>query len=693
MKLKRINPVLRFLILVSAGVALNTGISLLSRKLGIDLYLDSLGTALASMFGGMIPGVFTGFITNLIGFSLNSTKIFFSLVNVIMAIVIADLARKNVFEKFWKILVSAVAIAAFCAVLSSVITWLLYGLDFGDGVAAQLSEKIYATGAFSKFISLLISSFCTEGLQKFVSVLTAAIIYKLSDARFKNNVSTVSRRYGRPAENKKGFSLATKFAAIIVATQIMLGILAACVSFLIYRNISIRNHTEECRGVSEMAADYIDGNMVDNYLKEGRSAQGYKRTEQLLYGIKEAFPRVEYIYAYKIMPDGCHVVFDLDSGGIDGAEINSVIEFDESFKDKVDDLLMGKPIEPMVTDDTYGWLLTVYTPVYNSIGECTCYAAADIQMQRVKTDEIIFLAKMLSVFFSVSVIIIVIIRDIITHYVISPLNGMARAAGDFAFDIGQSLDEGVSGIKKLNISSKDEIGDLYASLLKMASDTSSHINEVEHQAAVIEQMQESIIMDFAEMVEARDKCTGDHIKKTSYYVAAIAEEMRREGMYPDILSEDYIAHLKRSAPLHDVGKIKVSDTILNKPGKLTEEEFAIMKTHTTEGESILKESMSFAQNEEYLKESADMATYHHEWWNGCGYPYGIKGQEIPLGARIMAVADVFDALVSRRSYKEPFSFDKAVSIIKEESGTHFDPDVVKAFLNICEQFRANLENQ
>ena len=141
----------------------------------------------------------------------------------------------------------------------------------------------------------------------------------------------------------------------------------------------------------------------------------------------------------------------------------------------------------------------------------------------------------------------------------------------------------------------------------------------------------------------------------------------------------------RSAPLHDVGKIKISDTILNKPGKLTEEEFELMKTHTTEGRDILTKTSGIALSTGYLREAIDMAYCHHERWDGTGYPSRLKGSDIPLSARIMAVADVFDALVSQRSYKQPFSYQKAIGIIKEESGTHFDPAVVNAFLAISEK--------
>ena len=145
--------------------------------------------------------------------------------------------------------------------------------------------------------------------------------------------------------------------------------------------------------------------------------------------------------------------------------------------------------------------------------------------------------------------------------------------------------------------------------------------------------------------------------------------------------------LKRSAPLHDIGKIAISDLILNKPGHFTDEEYKIMQSHTTEGKNILAkiEANSSDMDEGYLKESIEMAHYHHEKWDGSGYPTGIKGEQIPLSARIMAVADVFDALVAERVYKKSFTYEKAMQIITEGSGTHFDPEVVSAFVKISKE--------
>lgn len=200
----------------------------------------------------------------------------------------------------------------------------------------------------------------------------------------------------------------------------------------------------------------------------------------------------------------------------------------------------------------------------------------------------------------------------------------------------------------------------------------------------VSRMQSGMITFMAEVVENRDDNTGGHIKRTAEYVECIAKELKRQGIYSGILTDRYMEDMVVAAPLHDIGKIHIPDAILNKPGKLTEEEFEIMKTHTTAGEELLTHAKEELGESGYLNTAVEMAAYHHEWWNGEGYPYGISGEEIPLCARIMAVADVFDALASKRCYKNPMPLEKAYAIIREESGTHFDPVVVVAFLAVME---------
>lgn len=206
-------------------------------------------------------------------------------------------------------------------------------------------------------------------------------------------------------------------------------------------------------------------------------------------------------------------------------------------------------------------------------------------------------------------------------------------------------------------------------------------------------MQFNIIIMMAEIVESRDENTGGHIRRTAKYVEIIAKQLKKSGRFPEELSDHYIKDMMVAAPLHDIGKIHVSDTILNKPKQLDDAEFAIMKTHAAAGRDLLNHAKEHLGDFHYLDIATQMAGFHHEWWDGSakGYPDHIKGEEIPLCARIMAVADVFDALISKRCYKPAMPLEKAYAIIREESGTHFDPQVVDAFFEAADEIEAALE--
>lgn len=195
-------------------------------------------------------------------------------------------------------------------------------------------------------------------------------------------------------------------------------------------------------------------------------------------------------------------------------------------------------------------------------------------------------------------------------------------------------------------------------------------------------IQNNTIMALSNLVENRDSDTGNHVKRTCIYVKLLANKAKEEGLYQDELTSDYISLLTEAASLHDIGKIVVPDSILQKPGKLTDEEFDIMKKHTTEGKRIVHEVLSSSVNKDYFNITVEIATHHHEKWNGFGYPDKLSEQNIPLSARIMAIADVFDALVSPRCYKPAFSVDKAFSILTQDAGSHFDPSLVPLFIKL-----------
>lgn len=193
---------------------------------------------------------------------------------------------------------------------------------------------------------------------------------------------------------------------------------------------------------------------------------------------------------------------------------------------------------------------------------------------------------------------------------------------------------------------------------------------------------DSIVIALAKLAEHRDDETGKHLDRVTLFCVKLAEELRKNPTYARQIDEEFFENLKRAAPLHDIGKVAIPDAILLKPGKLTDAEMDVMRTHATIGAETIRSLVARAPDSAFLRMAEDIAIGHHEWFNGEGYPNGISGDAIPLAARILALADVYDALTTRRAYKEPYSHRKSVEIIVKESGTHFDPGIVHAFLQV-----------
>ena len=224
--------------------------------------------------------------------------------------------------------------------------------------------------------------------------------------------------------------------------------------------------------------------------------------------------------------------------------------------------------------------------------------------------------------------------------------------------------------------------------------------ELEHQNERLEELvrvrteqltrvQDATIVAMAAMAEARDDETGNHIRRTQHYIELLAKRLQNNVRFKYELNDESIKLLFKSAPLHDIGKVAVPDHILQKPSSLTPEEFEVIKLHTTRGGDAIRSVEKYlGESSDYLRFAREIAYSHQEHWDGSGYPEGLAGDEIPISARLMAVADVYDALISRRRYKPAFPHEKAVALLEQGRGTQFDPDVLDAFLEIQEAFRA-----
>lgn len=693
------------LLLMLVGLLLNVIPAKLAIFFGIPLFLDSLGTVLTAMLGGYLPAVIVGFGVNAINGIAEPVAMYYGVLSVLIATLATFLFRRGFFHSIWKLLIVILLFALIGGGIGSIFTYALYGFNFGEGISAPFSIAFYDVLHWNRFNAQLVADIVIDIFDKSVIVLLSALIYKFIPRNIKDELKDVQFFQHKNAD--KGFnsdkksirhSLLNKVVIMVIIAEVLLGGLASMIGFFLYRDNCINNFVSIARGVTEAASIAIDAEKVDDYLARGYEVEGYQRTREVLSGIRESFSQTKYIYVYKILPDGCHVVFDLDTEGVPANAPGEVFDVEPSFKEYLPKLLNGEEVEPIISDDHFGWLLTVYRPLKNAAGKTVAYVGADISMESIIRDEAMFFIKLLSLFFGLSLIIMMVIIEVMKHGFVVPVNKMSHAAMKIsgatmrtamAFEMGKLdlslIQNAVAYVKDLKINTSDEIGQLYDHFNSMTEDTQSFIEQVRDQVLRIQKMQNVMITEFAELVEARDKNTGDHIKKTAEYVEAIAKELRAEGKFKGVLNDGYISKLKQAAPLHDIGKIAVSDLILNKNGKLTDEEFAIMKSHTTEGGRILKKIVHDAGDTfdaGYLNVSIEMASYHHEKWDGSGYPEHLKGEEIPLSARIMAVADVFDALIAERVYKKGFPYEKAMAIITEGAGKHFDPVVVEAFTHI-----------
>ncbi len=671
--------------------------------MGLPLYLDNVGTLAAAVLGGYLPGIVVGYLNNIINMRGNPGNAYYVVLSTMIAACGTYFGRKGYYKKFSKALLTIPVYAFIGGVFGSILTYLLYGFGMGEGISSSFARGLLDKGIMSVFWAQMTSDVIIDIIDKAITVVLAYIIIKLIPDKLKPGLWLTGWRQAPLTDDAisdakrhsitRSFSLRGKILAIISIIMFCVAVVTTFISYLLFQSFAMRQYTYSCTSAAKLAANLINPKKVEEYASvgKGQSSSDYVVIKNKLEGIREGNPDIEYIYVYKFLEDGVEVIFDLDTPEVPGVSPGSVIELEEYLVPYKDKLVAGEPIEPLLDDTQYGQLLTVFEPVYDAFGNCVCYAAADIKVEDIKLSTLNYMTKVFSLFMGFYVFILALCIWLVDYHLIYPITAMTVSARKFAYDSEEAREISVERLQHLDISTGDEIENLYDSLSKTIAETVGYIEDVEAKGEEIAHMQNGLIYVLADMVESRDKNTGDHVRKTAAYVRLILEKMKERGIYADKLTDEYMADVANSAPLHDVGKIMVSDTILNKAGKLTDEEFAIMKGHTTAGSKVIASAMSLVSDSGYLKEAKNLANYHHERWDGKGYPSGLSGEDIPLSARVMAVADVFDALVSRRSYKEPFTFEKAMSIIEEGAGTQFDPEIAKLFVESAEDVRAITE--
>ncbi|WP_024865357.1 HD-GYP domain-containing protein [Butyrivibrio sp. FCS014] len=681
-------------------IILNVSLAYMAHTFGLPLYLDTIGTIIMASLGGFLPGIFVAVFTSLLCCFFSGDALYYTLSNVMAALVTVWFVRAGGFRKKKNPVIYFILLVVLTGLYNGGVQWLLSGgPSFSEVVYAsyQLSAKTH----IGYVAASLLIDIGLNALDKATTALIALFIILLIpeaerkaiwDSNWKQAPVSRDEMYERVRSANKR-TIQKKMGMILSVTALLLVIVMVWTGISVFYSNTKAEYTDNARKAARFAASVVDGDRIDDYITKGRAVPGYEQTEALLYKIRDNVTGLKYLYVIRVTQDSIYYVFDLHSGDFPAMEPGDAVPVESYFEPYLEGFLAGREIEPIESDNISGWVMAAYYPIKDSSGKTVAYAGADSSMVIMSDYTKEYLLKIFLIFSGFFVLILGYGIWNSGFYLSYPITSMTKCVQEFVdSDRDQkSLDDNVKKIRALDIHTMDDVEDLYKAICEMEANMTEQMRELRHYADATSKMQSGLIITMADLVENRDSDTAAHIQKTAAYVKIIVEALKRKGYYAEKITPSFENDIVNSAPLHDIGKIHIPDAILNKPGKLTPEEFEIMKTHTTAGMNIMEKAINTTQGESYLKEARNMAAYHHERWDGKGYPEGLHGQVIPLSARIMAVADVFDALVSKRIYKPAFSFEKALEIIQEGSGTQFDPKCVEAFMDSLTEVRIVLK--
>ena len=652
---KRYKFFLTVFIVSLLGIVINLGGYALNQKVFMTpLYLDAIGTVLVSATVGALPGMLVGYFSILISALIESSQMYYSIISVLIALMVGYAASKGAFRSIFKTLL----ILPPMVIMDTIVGMLLNWTGFFDSSPVYLTGVDSASTTGERFVSELVSTVILEIGDKLISLLIVFFIIKYIHNVLKKDVYAYVERdmFAVSWNDPKGWKVKRSLRQTVAIALAFTGLAMELISMIFIYTFYRSEKVEEYRLAAQIMTDNASQTVLSGYataLLGNTDEKTVERVEKQLDKEMQQFPELRAMYIYIE----------------DGSERRAAV-----YCGREEEPVPRGEVLPDITNEN---IVYIDEPVAGAsgLGTLVYYSVVDI-----KKDSLNYCLRLFAVMLGVLLCIMTIIIVAADQHLVLHINRMTDAMTRFAYNSDEERLQSVEAIKSLNIRNGNELEALYRSISKTVDDYTSYIEDANRKAEEINRIQVNLISTIADLVESRDAETGQHTKRTSEYVNAIAKELGREGRFTDVLSEEYVENMTLAASLHDIGKICISDMILNKPGKLDKEEFEIMKEHTTAGRKILIDIRDNLGESEYLRIATDMAASHHEWWDGSrGYPDRIKGEDIPLSARIMAIADVFDALISVRPYKHAFTLDEAVNIIHEEKGTHFMPEIVDAF--------------
>ena len=467
--------ILNTTVLCILGILINFAGNTIASALEIPLFLDAIGTMLAAAVGGYLPGTIVGLGTNLITGILDVTQFSYGFLNIMIAILTVFFADRKYFEKFWKALLTVPAYVAVCAGVSAVVAWLLEEDAAVDIFSHLLSETE------DKGISVLIT-FC-------ILKLLPPYIYEVFCPPQEAAVSSREKPFSRLK------SLRTRLILMLGTVSLLIAGTVTGVSFYQFRETTISEHARFAECLTDLMAAEMDAEKIDEYIELGTESQEYREIKKSFSLFMSSYPDVKFLYVYRMLEDGIQVVFDMDVPEIPGDPPGTLLSYDESFRSILPDLLAGKEVTHTISSDEYGYMLTIYKPIYNQAGECQCYACIDFSMNILAMYNRTFIARVVTMFLGFVFLIFAVGLRILETKIILPVNHMAYCAGTFAYDSEEERAQNVERIRRLNIHTGDEIENLYRAFLKTTEDSMQYVDSLRKAEKQVSQISETAYRD------------------------------------------------------------------------------------------------------------------------------------------------------------------------------------------------------
>ncbi len=498
-----------------AGLVVNLIGSLVAAALDLPVYLDTIGTIFIASLGGYVPGIAVGFFTHLTKSFVDPSQMYFCAINVAIAVFITFLSRRGYFHSFGKTFLMVPALILFSGLSDFFLENFLKSSDILQPIIEY--NKNLAANFPQEFLDKGLSVFSTYFLLKYVVPANVKKAFRMIGQKQAPLTDEMKRVVNQESYLKS--SLRTKLMAIVVLGSVLLSSSISLISYFLFKETMIEDHIKTVDSMVTLILNELDPKRIDDYLTLGTKAPDYNEMKKRLYAMRNSNPDIKYLYVYRIEADGCHVIFDLDTDTLAGSKPGDVMEFEESFTPYVDDLVAGRPIPPIISDDSYGYILTLYKPLYDANGKCLCYAGIDFSLDLLRTYGRTFLIKLFTLFAGCFVFILALAHGFIENNVIIPVNTMAYCARNFSYESEADREENFNRIRKLDIRTGDEIENLYQALLMTMKNVLNYFTNLKRAKVQVTNMQVKVMA--MDEIAYKDSMTG--VKNKAAYDRKLSE--------------------------------------------------------------------------------------------------------------------------------------------------------------------------